>query len=55
MTDLKYILFFCTILFLSSCEKAVKKEKIVLPINPRTGKQRTWPKPRSPQRKGGLD
>jgi len=31
------------------------REKIVLPINPRTGKQRTWPKPRSPQRKGGLD
>ena len=30
------------------------KEKIVLPINPRTGKPRTWPKPRSPQRKGGM-
>jgi len=29
-------------------------EKIILPINPRTGKQRTWPTPRSPQRKGGL-
>ena len=31
------------------------REKIVMPINSRTGKQRTWPKPRSPQRKGGLD
>lgn len=29
-------------------------EKIVLPINSRTGKQGTWPKQRSPQRKGGL-
>jgi len=30
-------------------------EKSVLHTNPRTGKQRTWPKSRSPQRKGGLD
>ena len=30
-------------------------EKSVLHTNPRNGKQRTWPKPRSPQRKGGLD
>jgi hypothetical protein len=29
------------------------REQIVLPINPRSGEQRTWPKPRSPQRKGG--
>ena len=35
--------------------ETISKEKIVLPINSRTGKQRTWPKPRSPQRKGGLD
>ena len=34
-------------------EKA-SKERIKLPINPRTGKQRTWPSPRSPQRKGGM-
>ncbi len=27
----------------------------VLPINPRTGKQRTWPTKRSPTRKGGMD
>jgi hypothetical protein len=31
------------------------RERIVMPVNQRTGKQRTWPKPRSPQRKGGLD
>jgi hypothetical protein len=30
-------------------------KKMEMPINPRTGKPRTWPKPRSPQRKGGLD
>lgn len=30
------------------------REKIVLPINPRTGKQRTWPTQRSPTRKGGM-
>ncbi|MFD1063042.1 M20/M25/M40 family metallo-hydrolase [Winogradskyella litorisediminis] len=31
------------------------REKIVLPINPRTGKQRTWPTPRSPNRDGGRN
>ncbi len=29
------------------------REKSVLPINKRTGKQATWPEPRSPNRKGG--
>ena len=33
-------------------EKTSRKQ-IVLPINPRTGEQRTWPTPRSPERKGG--
>lgn len=31
------------------------REQIVLPINPRTGEQRTWPAQRSPTRKGGMD
>lgn len=31
------------------------REKIVMPINPRTGKQSTWPTPRSPNRDGGKD
>jgi hypothetical protein len=31
------------------------REQIVLPVNPRTGEQRTWPNHRSPQRKGGID
>ncbi len=30
------------------------KERIVLPVNSRTGKQREWPTARSPQRKGGM-
>ena len=34
-------------------EKA-SSEKMVLPVNPRTGKQREWPAKRSPRRKGGL-
>ncbi|MFT5954749.1 MAG: carboxypeptidase Q, partial [Cyclobacteriaceae bacterium] len=29
------------------------REQSVLPINPRSGEQRTWPEPRSPERKGG--
>lgn len=31
------------------------REKSVLPLNSRTGKQRTWPKPRTPQRDGGKN
>ena len=44
------------ILTYMACEDPDKTsvEKSVLPINPRTGKQRVWPKPRSPQRKGGI-
>ncbi|PKA82407.1 peptidase M28-like protein [Ulvibacter sp. MAR_2010_11] len=45
------------ILVYMACEDPNRSstEKIVLPINPRTGEQRTWPEPRSPQRKGGID
>ena len=31
------------------------REQSVLPINSRTGEQRTWPSPRSPERKGMLE
>jgi Zn-dependent M28 family amino/carboxypeptidase len=31
------------------------REKAVLPINSRTGEQRTWPEPRSPNRDGGKN
>ena len=31
------------------------RERIKMPVNPRTGEQRTWPELREPTRKGGLD
>ncbi|WP_460880767.1 M20/M25/M40 family metallo-hydrolase [Pontibacter rugosus] len=31
------------------------RERIVLPVDSRTGEQRTWPEQREPTRKGGLD
>jgi len=31
------------------------REKAILSVNPRTGEQRVWPSPRSPNRKGGQD
>lgn len=31
------------------------RERIVLPVNPRTGEQMTWPAPRGPVRLGGQD
>ncbi len=31
------------------------REKAVLSTNPRTGEQREWPSPRSPNREGGID
>ncbi len=31
------------------------RERAVLPINPRTGEQMTWPEPRDGNRRGGLD
>lgn len=30
------------------------RDRAVLPVNPRTGEQRTWPSQRSPNRRGGL-
>lgn len=38
----------------SEDENKTSREQIVLPINPRTGEQRTWPTQRSPNRKGGM-
>lgn len=35
--------------------ETTSRDRSVLPVNPRTGEQRTWPEPRSPQRRGGLD
>lgn len=35
--------------------ESTSRVRSVLPINPRTGEQMTWPEVRSPNRKGGLD
>lgn len=35
--------------------ETTSREKSVLPVNPRTGKQLEWPVPRQPTRKGGLN
>ncbi|MDX5422333.1 MAG: M20/M25/M40 family metallo-hydrolase [Hymenobacteraceae bacterium] len=35
--------------------ETASREKIVLPVSPRTGEQLTWPTPRTPNRKGGMD
>src|SRR5690554_2753458 len=45
------------ILVYMACEdpNRTSTEKIVLPIDSRTGEPRTWPEPRSPERKGGLN
>lgn len=39
----------------SEDEVKTSREKIILPVNPITGEQRTWPEPRSPERDGGND
>jgi hypothetical protein len=39
----------------SEDDEKTSREKIVLPMNSRTGEQRTWPTPRSPERDGGRN
>jgi hypothetical protein len=39
----------------SEDDEKTSREKIILPMNSRTGEQRTWPEPRSPERDGGKD
>jgi carboxypeptidase Q len=38
----------------SEDDSKTSRERIIMPIDSRSGKQRTWPTQRSPQRKGGL-
>ena len=38
----------------SEDENRTSSEKIILPLNERTGKQSEWPTPRNPERKGGM-
>jgi hypothetical protein len=35
--------------------ETTSRERAVLPVSSRTGKQLEWPSPRSPERKGGMD
>jgi hypothetical protein len=39
----------------SEDDEKTSREKIILPMNSRTGKQGTWPEPRSPERDGGKN
>ena len=39
----------------SEDEARSSRERIVMPANPRTGEPMSWPVPRSPTRKGGVE
>ena len=39
----------------SEDDEKASREKAILPINPRTGRQMWWPAKRSPNRKGGIE
>ncbi len=41
------------LVYKASEDEKTSREKIKMPINPRTGEPRTWPSPRSPERDGG--
>ena len=53
--DVRSNVILAAILTYMACEdpNRTSKEQSVLPISRRTGKQATWPKPRSPERNGG--
>jgi carboxypeptidase Q len=53
--DVRSNVILAAILTYMACEdpNRTSKEQSVLPISRRTGKQATWPKPRSPERDGG--
>ncbi len=55
--DVRNNVILTAILVYMACEdpETTSRVRSVLPINNRTGKQREWPTPRSPERKGGLD
>lgn len=38
----------------SEDDSKTSREQIILPVDERTGKQREWPTPRTPKRKGGM-
>ena len=55
--DVRSNVVLAAILVYMACEdpEMASREQSVLPISRRTGKQRTWPKPRKATRKGRLD
>jgi hypothetical protein len=55
--DVRNNAILAAILVYQACEGPNKtsREKIVLPLNLRTGEPGKWPEQRSPTRKGGLD
>lgn len=55
--DLRNNTILTAILAYAASEDPVKtsREKIILPIDPDTGKPRDWPSPKAPNRRGGLD
>jgi Zn-dependent M28 family amino/carboxypeptidase len=55
--DLRSNAITAAIMVYMACEdpNRTSTEKIVLPINPRTGEQGKWPEKRSPTRKGGVE
>ena len=55
--DVRSNVILAAIMAYMACEddEMASREQSVLPINPRTGNQRTWPTPRKPTRKGRLD
>lgn len=55
--EVKNNVILAAILVYMACEdpEFVSRQRSVLPVNPRTGEQRTWPEPRPATRKGGTN
>jgi len=50
------VILIATLTYMASEDpETSSREKRVLPINPRTGEQMTWPEIRTPNRQGGMD
>lgn len=50
------VMLIATLAYMASEDpESTDREKRIMPIDPRTGEQMSWPEPRSPERRGGLD
>lgn len=50
------VILIATLAYMASEDpEKTSRERRVLPVNPRTGEQMTWPNPRNPNRRGGLN